>query len=80
MPYWVNFFPGEAPLVEDAPQGDASIELHVDARAEAALASVCQIGSFELSHLMAQLFVAGVNSRQRAVARSAPAPSSSSPG
>jgi hypothetical protein len=65
--FYCNFFRGEQPLFEDAPQGDSAVEVRVDERSRIALQSLLNLGSFEVAHALAALYVAGVRAGERAV-------------
>lgn len=71
---FINFFGKEPPLLESDPQGDESVEVVLDERAEKCVRSLLALESFEISHTLAALYMAGVNSRKAQVDDAAPPP------
>ena len=58
--FWVNYFQDDFCLLEDSPQGDASVPLELEERAAKALAALMDLESLELSHALAAVFNAGI--------------------
>lgn len=56
-------------LVEDAPASDAAVELHLDERAAKTITALFALESFELSHALGQLWLAGVKEGHKASRR-----------
>jgi hypothetical protein len=66
---YLNCFRDDHPIVEDAPQGDASTQIRLDERAERCAVALLALGSFEVSHLLAAVYLAGVKDAQREARR-----------
>jgi hypothetical protein len=68
MSLFVNYYErGSAPLLEDGPQGSASIRVVVDEESRATLEALVRLGSCSLGRALAAVFAAGIAAGQRAV-------------
>ena len=65
---YVNLHPDGA-LIEDAPASEAAVELKLSERADKTLSALMNLGSYELSLALAQVWLAGVKEGHRTTRR-----------
>jgi hypothetical protein len=75
MQFFVNMYSGDGATFEEGPAGDAHQPVELSDRASKAAAALCAIESFEVSQLLAEVYLAGVRDGERA-ARTGCRPSS----
>jgi len=68
MPLFINLHPDGA-LLEDAPASDAAVELELSERASKTLEALLLLGSYELSLMLGEVWLAGVKECHRSARR-----------
>jgi hypothetical protein len=64
MTFYINLF-GDGATFEEGPAGDACQPVELSDRSSKAAAAVCSLESFELSQLLADVYLAGVRDGER---------------